>query len=134
MTWHRFATKFAGIAADDWDAIVRFVHDEPEPDEKGADEIRSAMQKEDNAFRLLPLAVQRQIVEILVGSNKLARPGEDQAPLVKMQYGGRTRHNGVEVHRCSVHSRIDVDGEIRQFDTTFLIESDTGKVTVQAGR
>lgn len=133
-TWHRFATKFAGIAADDWDAVVRFIEDEPEPDDKGIDEIKAAMRKEDDAFRLLPLAVQRQIVDLLVQNNKLARPADGQAPLLKMQYSGHARHSGVEVHRCNVHSRITIDGEMRQYDTTFLIEAATGKVSVQSSR
>ena len=133
QTWHRFATKFAGIAADDWDAIVRFVNDMPEPTNKVSDDLKSAVRKEDDAFRLLPLAVQNQIVDTLVNANHLGRPGPGQAPLLKMSYSGVIKRGEQEIHRCHVHSRVTIDGEIRQFDTTFLIDS-SGKVQVQSAR
>ena len=129
-TWHRFATKFAGISADDWDAIVRYCNDAPEPSNRGAEELKAVQSKADDAFRLLPLVVQKQIVDTLVQGNRLAQPGPGQAPLLRMTYSGVIRHGTQEVHRCRVHSRIDVDGEIRQFDTTFLIDAQ-GKVQIQ---
>lgn len=132
-TWHRFATKFAGISADDWDAVVRFCNDLPEPTNVAAEEIKTTKTKEDDAFRLLPLAVQQQIVNTLVQNRRLAPPGPGQAPLLRMTYSGVIRRGDQEIHRCHVHSRIDVEGEIRQFDTTFLIDS-AGKVQVQTSR
>lgn len=132
-TWHRFATKFAGIAADDWDAVVRFCNDMPEPTNAAADEIKQTKHKEDDAFRLLPLAVQQQIVSMLVQSRRLTQPAPGQAPLLRMTYSGVIRRADQEIHRCHVHSRIDVEGEIRQYDTTFLINSN-GKVEIQTSR
>lgn len=132
-TWHRFATKFGGIAADDWDAIVRYVSDAADPENKAADELRAVVQKEDDAFRLLPLAVQRQIVDTLVQSNRLFSPPEGQAPLLRMTYSGHTKRDGQEIHTCHVHSRVTIDGEIRQYDTTFLVDS-SGKVQVKSSR
>jgi len=132
-TWHRFATKFAGIAADDWDAIVRFCNDMPEPTNVAHDEIKSSRSKEDDAFRLLPLAVQQQIVSMLVQNRRLAQPGAGQAPLLRMTYSGVIKRGDQEIHRCHVHSRIDIEGEIRQYDTTFLINS-SGKVEIQTSR
>lgn len=132
-TWHRFATKFAGISADDWDAIVRFCDDAPEPVNRGADELKAVQSKSDDAFRLLPLAIQKQIVDTLVRMNQMAMPGEGQAPLLRMTYSGIVKRGGQEIHRCHVHSRIDVEGEIRQYDTTFLIDP-TGKVEVQGAK
>ena len=133
QTWHRFATKFAGISADNWDAIVRYCNDAPEPENKAAAEVKALQSKSDDAFRLLPLVVQKQIVDTLVGTNRLAQPGPGQAPLLRMTYSGVIRHGAQEMHRCRVHSRIDVEGEIRQFDTTFLIDA-TGKVQVQSAK
>ncbi|MBV8601117.1 MAG: PilZ domain-containing protein [Candidatus Eremiobacteraeota bacterium] len=132
-TWHRFATKFSGIAADDWDAVVRFVNDMPEPENKVADDLKNVVQKSDDAFRLLPLSVQNQIVDALVSANHLARPGPGQAPLLRMTYSGVARRGDQEIHRCHVHSRVDIEGEIRQYDTTFLIDG-AGKVQVQGSR
>ena len=133
-TWHRFATKFAGIAADDWDAVVRFCNDMPtEVASKAHEELKTAAKKEDDAFRLLPLAVQQQIVNTLIQANHLAPPGPGQAPLLRMTYSGVQKRGDQEIHRCHVHSRLEVDGEIRQYDTTFLIDS-AGKVQVQSVR
>lgn len=132
-TWHRFATKFAGISADDWDAIVRFCSGAPDPVNKGADELKAVQNKSDDAFRLLPLAIQKQIVDTLVQSNHMSMPGPGQAPLLRMTYSGVIKRGAQEIHRCHVHSRIDVEGEIRQYDTTFLIDG-TGKVQVQGAR
>lgn len=132
-TWHRFATKFAGIAADDWDAVCRYVNGQPlEVASKAAEELQAAP-KQDDAFRLLPLAVQKQIVDTLVSMNHLAQPGEGQAPLLRMTYSGPVKRGGKEIHRCLVHSRLEIDGEIRQYDTTFLID-EQGKVQVQGSR
>lgn len=133
QTWHRFATKFAGIAADDWDAIVRFCNDMPEPSNTAHEELKQTKTKEDDAFRLLPLAVQQQIVSTLVNANHLTPPAAGQAPLLRMTYSGVIKRGDQEIHRCHVHSRVDIDGEIRQFDTTFLIDQ-AGKVQVQSHR
>lgn len=132
-TWHRFATKFAGIAADDWDAVVRFCSDMPEPTNVAAEEIKNVKSKEDDAFRLLPLAVQQQVVNTLVQGHRLAQPAPGTAPLLRMTYSGVIKRGDQEIHRCHVHSRIDVEGEIRQYDTTFLIDS-AGRVQVQSSR
>jgi hypothetical protein len=130
-TWHRFATKFSGIAADDWDTVVRWCSDMGDPVNKAAEELKTAGRKDDDAFRLLPLSVQKQVIDTLVNGHRLARPPEGQAPLLRMTYSGVIRRGEQEIHRCHVHSRIDVEGEIRQFDTTFLIDN-FGKVQVQS--
>jgi len=50
-----------------------------------------------------------------------------------MTYSGVIKRGDQEIHRCHVHSRIDIEGEIRQYDTTFLINS-SGKVEIQTSR
>jgi hypothetical protein len=132
-TWYRFATKYSGISADDWDFIVRFVHDQPEPDTKGSAEIKAAMAQTDDSFRLLPLAIQQRIVEILVTTNKLTPPPEGAAPLLKMDYAGVIRKGEKQVHRFHVHSRVNTSDEVQAFDTTFLIDQD-GHVSIQSSR
>jgi hypothetical protein len=134
LTWHRFATKFTGIAADDWDAVVRFCTDLPDPENRAAGELAAKRGKDDDAFRLLPLSVQNQIVEALVKRNQLAQPAPGVAPLLRMTYLGTVKRRGLKMYRCHVHSRIDVSGEFRQYDTNFFID-DFGRVYVQnAGR
>jgi hypothetical protein len=118
----RCVCRFLGIAADDWDAIQRFVHDEPEPDNKGYDEIKELQSKEDNAYRLLPLRVQNELVAKLVGMNRLEPPPKDHAPVMRMHYIGSNRESGREIRRFNVHSRKRVDDHWYAFDTQFTID------------
>ncbi len=120
---HRIACTFMGIAADDWDAIVRFVNDEPEPENKALDELK-ARRKEDDAYRLLPLRVQNRLVNILVSSNRLEPPHKDQLPALRLHLIGTHREpDGTQVHRVNVHSRKLIDDQWYAFDTQFLIDS-----------
>ncbi len=120
-SWHRYMGEFTGIAADDWDRIVRYVNDEPEaPDRRKMQ--NQEMTKPDDAYRLLPLSVQQRIVAMLVEKKRLEAPPAGQAPLMKLFYSGLTKDaEGKNVHRINVHSRIKVKDEIVAYDTRFLI-------------
>ncbi len=124
--WHLVAATFEGIAADDYDAIVRFVKDLPEPENKAQSEIAKAAAEGDNAYRLLPMPVQKRIVDLLVGAGKLAPGSDPRNPLLRMSYLGSK--NGK--HRFAVHSRKSVADEIRAFDSTFVVD-DEGVVTLE---
>ncbi|MBV8246285.1 MAG: hypothetical protein JOZ38_10220 [Candidatus Eremiobacteraeota bacterium] len=124
--WNRYGCSFTGIAADHWDLIVRHVNDMPEPPKVEQEE-----QKPDDAYRLLPLAVQQKIVSILVEQNKLEQPREGQSPLVKLFYSGvQKKSDGTQRHRVHVHSRIKVNDEMMAYDTQFFI-TDTGDVSIK---
>jgi hypothetical protein len=127
--WNRYMCEFKGVAADHWDSIVRYVNDEPEND-------RRVMQNQqpadvvDDAYRLLPLALQQKIVQMLVSQGKLEPPKDDQPPLLKLFYGGLIkRPSGKPAHRFNVHSRIKKLDEMVAFDTRFLIGED-GEITI----
>jgi hypothetical protein len=120
---YRFACSFMGIAADDWDAIVRFVNDEPEPENKGLDEVQEAQRKDDDAYRVLPLRVQNRLVSMLVGANRLEPPPKDTLPHLRMHFIGSTREpDGTQTHRVNVHSRKRIDDHWYAFDTQFQID------------
>ncbi len=124
-TVFRYGAKFSGIASDDWDAIVRFVNDAPEPTNKAAEQVVEMQGRDDDAYRLLPLAIQRKIIATLVDVGRLASPAEGKTPLLKMHYVGQmTRPDGSITVRVSVHSRVRVADETRAFDTPFLISED----------
>lgn len=128
--WMRYAAEFTGIAADSWDLIVRYVNDEPEIDDRRHSEHQEAAAKPDDAYRLLPMAVQNRIVELLVQRKRLEPPKAGQTPLLKLFYGGSHKPDGkAPVHRVNVHSRVIVNDEPVDYDTRFLVE-DNGKVTL----
>lgn len=128
--WVIIAGVFEAIAADDWDAVVRFCKDLAEPRNKAAEEL-SALggDEDDDAYRLLPLRLQQRIVAELVAAGRLAPGSDAKNPLLRMSYSGRTR-NGL-AHRLAVTSRrVADDGEVLQFDTHLTVD-DAGNVTLE---
>jgi len=124
--WHLVAATYEGIAADDYDAIVRFVKELPEPENKAQGEIAKAAAEGDNAYRLLPMPVQKKIVDLLVAGGKLAPGSDPRNPLLRMNYLGS--RNGK--HRFAVHSRKTVVDEIRAYDSLFVVDEE-GAVTLE---
>lgn len=112
----RYFTQLVGIAADDWDFLVRYVEDKPEPAA-----VAPVPTGPDEDFRLLPLRVQRQIVALLSGARRLAAPTAGAAPLIR--YNTIRSHTaGVLVYKdIMVHSRIAIDGEVRNHATRFRL-------------
>ena len=126
VEWAVIACVFEGIAADDWDAIVRFCKNLDDPGNKAAQEL-SALHGDDDAYRLLPLRVQQRVVAILIKAGRLAPGSDAKNPLLRMSYDGSTRAGE---HRLAVHSRRSVDGELLSFDSVLLVD-DAGNVTLE---
>ncbi|GAC1534146.1 MAG: hypothetical protein NVS2B17_02770 [Candidatus Velthaea sp.] len=122
--WTMLACTFEGIAADDYDAIVRFIRDLPEPENKAQNEIAAAT-RSDDAYRLLPMPVQERIVRILTEKRRLAPDSDPRNPLLRMKYLG----SKAGAHRFAVHSRIAIGDEIQQYDSAFTVTED-GAVTL----
>ncbi len=123
-SWNRYMCEFVEVAADDWDEIVRFVNATAEP-------VRRRLQNQamgphvDDAYRLLPSALQAQIVDLLVSQQKLERPSDGTNPLLKLFYGGAVqRSGGHAVHRFNAHSRIVKSNRMMAYDTRLLIGED----------
>ena len=127
VNWTVIAGVYEGIAADDWDAIVRFCEDREDPGNKAAEELHALQHAPDDAYRLLPLQVQERVVSALVNAGRLAGDSGAKNPLLRMQYTGRTKTG---THRLSVHSRRTEDGEILFFDS-FVTIDDAGNVTLE---
>ncbi len=124
VEWAVIACIFEGIAADDWDAIVRFCKNLEDPGNKAAQELTALAGSDDDAYRLLPLRVQQRVVAILIKAGRLAPGSDAKNPLLRMSYEGSGR---VGEHRLAVHSRRLVDGELLQFDSVLLVD-DSGNV------
>jgi len=127
VDWTIIAGVFEGIAADDWDAVVRFCKDVAEPPNKAAEEL-SAQSGDDDAYRLLPLKIQQRIVAELVAAGRLAPGSDAKNPLLRMSYAGKNRSG--TAHRLAVTSRRVEDGEVLQFDS-FVTVDDAGNVVLE---
>lgn len=121
--WHRYMAEFTGIAADNWDSIVRYVNDTPEAPDRRKFQNQEMDEKVDDAYRLLPMEIQQKIINQLVEQKRLEAPKPGQSPLLKLFYGGVTKKaDGSVLHRFNVHSRIKVQDEVMAYDTRFLID------------
>jgi hypothetical protein len=127
---YRYGMVFSGIAADDWDTIVRYTTDKPIGDtNKAAEEIEQIRMTPDDTARLLPLALQNRMLGMLVQRGRLAALDPKQTPLVKYFYSGIVRHEGRPMHRLLIQSKIlGMDGVPQLFETQFIFD-DSG-VTV----
>lgn len=130
--WHRYMVNFTGIAADNWDLVVRYVNDTPEMPDRRKMQNQEMHENVDDAYRLLPMVVQEKIVAQLVEANKLEAPKPGQSPLLKLFYGGvQKKGDGGVYHRFNVHSRIKVNDEIMAYDTRFLIDEQGGVMAIK---
>ena len=128
VDWTIIAGVFEGIAADDWDAVVRFCKDLAEPPNKAAEELSAHSGVDDDAYRLLPLRIQQRIVAELVAAGRLAPGSDAKNPLLRMSYAGKNRSG--TAHRLAVTSRRVEDGEVLQFDS-FVTVDDAGNVQLE---
>ena len=116
-TVHRYFCTFTAIAADDWDAVVRYVEDIPEPVDA-----TPAPSAPDDVFRALPQAVQNMIVAQLIGLKRLAEPRAGQAPLIRVRMlPAKTLPDGTVLREVAIHSRIAVGHETQSYDTRFRV-------------
>ena len=125
--WIVVAAVFAGIAADDWDAVVRFCKNVHEPANKAVEELTALAGTDDDAYRLLPLRIQQRIVAALVEAGRLAPGSDAKNPLLRISYAGDARAG---IHRFDVHSRRVTDGEVFSFDSSVTVD-DAGHVKLQ---
>jgi hypothetical protein len=113
---HRYFCSFVAIAADDWDAVVRYVENKPEPQKV------ALPQKADDEFRSLPIAIQTAIVEQLVRAKRLEKPAAGTMPLIRMVAGGVRDHgHGQTTQDVLIHSRVKVGDQMCAYDTRFRV-------------
>ena len=123
----RYGMQFTGIPADDWDAIIRYTTDKPVGDSnKVAEDLTKVRLTPDDTARLLPLALQTRLLNMLVQRGRLAPLDERATPLVQYFYSGITKHEGKPMHRLMIQSKVaNQDGQPELFETQFVFD-DTG--------
>ncbi len=116
---HRYFCSFTAIAADDWDAVVRYVDNKPEPKPVEAPKVV------DDEFRALPGRVQNDIVDCLVRNKRLSAPTPGVAPLIRLRAGSvRDLGSGRTARDVLIHSRVVTRDGVRSYDTRFRVYSD----------
>jgi hypothetical protein len=130
--WHQIHGRVIAIAADHWDMLMRFVTDEPEPTNLAAEQLKEIQARADDEYRLLPLAVQKHLIDLLVLLRRLDPVGEGQMPMVRMQSLGEAKSaKGVVLKRINIHSRAHTGDVAMAYDTQFTID-DQGRVQALA--
>jgi hypothetical protein len=125
---HRYGLKITGIAASDWDMLVKYCN------AGGGDteEVRLVPLQRDDVARLIPHYVQQRMLAMLVERKRLA-PLDGKTPLVQYAYAGKTERDGCTLQRIAIHSRIfdAASMEARSFDTRFLFSDDGSTLTLE---
>ncbi len=123
----RYGMRFVGIAADDWDAIMRYTTDRPVAEtNKAQEELSAVRMTEDDTARLLPRELQTRLLQMLVERRRLAPLTERVTPLVQYFYSGIVRHNDRLVHRLVIQSKVVGPERDELFETRFVFD-ESGK-------
>lgn len=77
------------------------------------------MDRTDDAYRMLPQAVQQRVIGALAQRGRLEIPPEGQAPLLRMEDLGPTGDGG---RRLAVHSRVIGRDGAESFDSIITIQ------------
>jgi hypothetical protein len=120
----RYGMMFSGIAADDWDTIVRYTTDKPlETGNKAVEDLQKVRMTPDDTARLLPLALQNRLLAMLVQRRRLAPLDPKSTPLVQYFYSGIVRHEGRPMHRLTIQSKVNLpDGTSAMYETQFVFD------------
>lgn len=119
----RYGMSFTGVSADDWDAIVRYCNDKPVVEEnKAQDELAAVRMTPDDASRLLPTQLQQRLLRMLVERRRLAPMQENVTPLVQYFYAGTVPHDGRQMHRLTIQSKVVGPEGSQLFDTRFMFD------------
>lgn len=131
----RYGMQFTGIAADDWDAVIRYTTDKPVAESnKAAEELARVRMTPDDTARLLPLALQNRLLSMLVQRGRLAPLDDRQTPLVQYFYSGIVRHENKPMHKLIIQSKyISRDQTSTMFETPFLFDDSGSTVVMMEG-
>lgn len=133
---YRYGMQYCGIAADDWDAVVRYTTGQPvaEPRNKAVEEIQRIQMTPDDMARLLPLSLQNRLLARLVRLGRLAPLDEKVTPLVQYFYEGIERRERGLVHRLAIQSKVvDPDDKVAFYETTFVFDDAGQNIQIVAG-
>ena len=129
----RYGMRIVGIAADDWDAIVRYCSGGKVVEENVAQkELELVRMQPDDVARLIPEKLQRRLLQMLAERRRLA-PLDERPPLVQYSYGGVVKRDKVMMHRLQIHSRVENagSGEMESYNTVFLFDDGGQHVAIE---
>jgi len=119
----RYGVRYSGIPADDWDAVMRYSTGKPVADaNKAQEELVAVKMTDDDAARLIPLALQRKLLDMLVQRHRLAPIDERSTPLVQFFYSGLVRYENKPMHRLTIQSKVVRDDGTDMYETRFLFD------------
>lgn len=130
----RYGMQFTGIAADDWDGLVRFCNNESLTVENQAQkELQAVRMQADDVARLIPKRLQDRLLKMLVAEHRLAKLEDDKIPLVQYSYGGAVKRGDRLMHRLVIHSRVrdPVTEESVSYDTHFIFDDAGNDVEIE---
>jgi hypothetical protein len=118
--WNVLGCTFSGVAADDYDALVRYLKGMEEVGNQGQKDLALARNAGDDAYRMLPQAVQQRVLSALAGAGRLELPPAGQAPLLRMEDLGPAPDGSGR--RLAVHSRVIGKDGPQLYDSVILIQ------------
>lgn len=133
---YRYGMQFTGIAADDWDAVVRYTTDRQVAEQQSPIpmELARIRMTPDDTARLLPLTLQNKLLAQLVRLRRLAPLDDKVNPLVQYFYSGVVRSERKLLHHLTIQSKIvDPDGNAELFETEFLFDDAGQNISIISG-
>jgi hypothetical protein len=119
----RYGAVFTGIAADDWDAIIRYTFDlEVNEGNKALADLEAVRMTPDDANRLFPAELQQKLLTMLVDRRRLAPLQDNITPLVQYFYSGVTRRKNAMYHELTIESRVSGSEDVETYETSFLFD------------
>lgn len=126
--WTVLGCTFNGVAADDYDALVRFLKGISDQENLAQRDL-SVIDRSDDAYRMLPLVVQQHVLGALSQAGRVDIPPSGQAPLLRMEDLGVLADGSGR--RLGVHSRVSRKEGPIAFDSVIVIDPG-GKVRIES--
>jgi hypothetical protein len=130
----RYGAAFTGIAADHWDAIIRYAMDQEVIEgNKAQRDLEAVRMSPDDANRLFPTELQDRLLNMLVDRRRLAPLQENITPLVQYFYYGLVLKKNGPRHALTIQSRIVGPEENETYETSFLFDESGTQVDIVDG-
>lgn len=125
----RVGGKFIGITSDHWDALSRFVQNQPvKATDRLALDLTELQARPDDAARLLPKSALERLLSELVKMKRLAPLNSSVEPLVKLRYLGKSKRQGLEMHALRVESRVVNPHHVNNYVTQIYFDDKLGRI------
>lgn len=127
----RYGLRYQGIPADDWDAVIRYTTGKSVIESnKAQDELVTVRMNDDETSRLLPVALQDRLLQMLVDRHRLAPLEPSKHPLVQYFYSGLVRHEGKPMHRLTIQSKVVGAESEEMYETRFVFDENGENIVI----